>query len=114
MKPYKIVHCNVNIDGTKNVVVDISLTDIDKEKIHKYHIETYEEDYDVQDVSMLVWIHIDNDGKVNGYGYNEACYYPAEQGETFYNNKFLPNELEEECIEFVKENYFGNESVYDC
>lgn len=114
MKPNKIEHCNVNCDGTKNVVVNIALTDEDKEALHKYHIETGGEDYDPIGVSMLVWISINENGKTEGYSYDEACYYPGEQGETYYDNKFLPDGLETECVEFVRANCFGNESKYDC
>ena len=114
MKPYEIDHCNVSRNGTKDVVVDIDLTDEDRKKIYEYHISNGGEDYDVNDVSMLVWIYFDKNGNINGYSYDEACYYPAEQGEMHYDNKFLPDELEEQCIEFVKENYIGYEKMYDC
>ena len=113
MKPYEISHCNVN-GSTKDVVVRIELDSEDKAKLHQYHIENDGEDYDPNDVSMLVWIYIDENGEVNGYSYQEASYYPEEQGEIYYNNMFLPMQLEEECIEFVKNNYFGNEERYDC
>lgn len=115
MKPIKISHANTFWDEPyKVVVVDIELTDEDKEMIYKYHMDCGNDSYDEEDVSMLAFIHIDLDGNVKGYHYKEQCYYPEERGEYDIDNKILLGNLEKECIEFVKKNYIGHEAEFDC
>ena len=102
MKPIRISHANPSEDGY-DVVVEIDLTAEDKKIIHDLHVKEGYEDYDVDDVSFLVWIYVDNNGNVEGYSFGEASYYPAEQGEMYYENELLPPELEQECVQFVRE-----------
>lgn len=103
MKPIRILHGNMTVQGV-DVVVEIELNNEDKNKIHDLHIKNGLTDYDVDDVSFLVWIYVDRNGNIEGYSFNEASYYPAEQGEHYYENELLPRELENDCIKFVKEN----------
>lgn len=113
MKPISILHKNFRQDGV-DVVIEVYLTKEDKEMIHKVHIDCGNLDYDVYDVSMLVWIFVNDNNEINGYTYNEysAVYYPAEQGEILYDNDLLPDGFEQECIQFVKDNYIGNENDF--
>ena len=103
MKPIKIHYANKKINGI-DVVVEIELSTDDKKALHDFHLKNGYEDYAIDDISFIVWIYVDNNGIVYGYSYSEASYYPAEQGETYYDNNLLPSELEQECIQFVKDN----------
>ncbi len=115
MKPENILHANVDsCHNTKNVVVDISLTDKEKADIHILHLAAGRRDYDFNDVSLLVQICVDEKGEVKGYSHKDVTYYPAEQGEMYLRCSDLAPSLEQECIEFVKQNYIGKESTYDC
>lgn len=114
MKPVGIYHINMNHDGDRIAVVDIELTDDDKQMIHDYHMsEDGAEDYDEDDVSMLVYINITPDNRIWGFHYCEQSYYPEDYGEHEIDNKVLPNDLEELCVDFVKENYIGHEDEYE-
>lgn len=113
MKPISIDHANI-FEHSKVVLMNIDLSYEDKKLIHKYHIENGGEYYDIDDVSMLAFIKIESDGKVSGYNYDSQSYYPEMMGEYYIENDVLPNELQQELIDFVKVNYFGNEEKYDC
>ena len=111
MKPIEIDHANV-FDDFKDVLLDIELTREDKETIETYHrLERNDEPYNMENVSMLIWVNVE-DGKVNGINY--VAYYPEEQGETYYPIELLDEDVINECIQFVNDNYFGNEEKYDC
>lgn len=116
MKPVEILHANMDYchKNHKVIVVDIALTDEDKDMIHNYHISSNGYDYDKDDVSLLAYIDIE-DGKVrwNDTTYN-CSYYPEDFGEHDIRNDVLPKGFIQECVEFVRKNYFGNESKYDC
>ena len=114
MKPVSISHANVSlVNSFKIVVVEVELTPQDKDMIHSYHLAHNDFDYDKDDVSFLAFIHVDAEGLVTGYHYKDNCYYPEGYGELLINNDNLPKELEQECIDFVKSHYVGNESKYD-
>jgi len=106
MKPLRIDHANV-FDDFKDVLVEMDLTNKDKTSIWEYEGRTY----NVLDVSMLVWVNVE-DGKATGINY--VAYYPEERGEYPYEIELMDNEVLDECIKFVNENYFGNEEKYDC
>lgn len=101
MKPIKIHHGNKQPDGI-DVFVELELSEEDKKNIHDLHIKSGYENYDINDISMFVWIYVNNDGNVVGYSFDEASYYPAQQGEVYYENTLLPAELEQKCVDFVK------------
>ena len=109
MKPARIDHANV-FDGYKDVVVEMDLTDEDKEAIHKYHKEKYSEDYNVSDVSMLVYVKFESE-KATDILY--VAYYPEQIGETEYPFEHMNKDTVNECMKFVTENYFGNEEKYE-
>ena len=109
MKVIGIDHANVFFNH-KDVLVEIELTDEDKEKIWGYHLSFYDDPYDMQDVSMLVWVTVN--GKT-ATGINYVAYYPEDQGETEYPIKFMDEDIVIDCLRFVNKNYFGNEDKYD-
>ncbi len=106
MKPLRIDHANV-FDDFKDVLIEMELTDKDKEDIWKFDGCTY----DKSDVAMLVWVNVEND-EANGINY--VAYYPEDRGEYTYYTELMDDEVLDECIKFVTENYFGNEEKYDC
>lgn len=111
MKPIAIDHANV-FDDFKDVLVELELTNEDKERIKKFHLEYEREDYDTDDVSVLVWVNVENKEAI---GINYAAYYPAEMGERELPVlRMFQDGITEDCVKFVKENYFGNEEEYDC
>ena len=111
MKPIRIDHANV-FDDFKDVLVNIELTKKDKEVIEIYdRLECNGEPYDIEDVSMIVWVNVKNEMAT---GINYVAYYPAEYGECPYPIEMLDNTFIDECIKYVNDNYFGNEEMYDC
>lgn len=115
MTPKYISHTNVFdfADPYKVAVLDILLTDKDIDFLYDYHMKNKGRQYDKNDITLLTFVHIDSKNHVTGWHYDTACYYPNGQGEHEIGTKLLPKELEQECIQFVKDNYFGNESKYD-
>ena len=116
MKPVEIRHGNMDFFFEKHrvVVVEIALTDEDKDMIHNYHISSNGDDYDKDDVSLLAYIDVEN-GKArwNDLTYN-CCYYPEDFGEHDIRNDVLPKGFTQECVEFVQTNYIGHEDQYEC
>lgn len=110
MKPISIDHANV-FDDFKDVLVNVDLTREDKEVIEIYNrFEQSGEPYDVDDISMLIWVNVENE---KATGINYVAYYPEDQGECPYPIELLDDNLIDECIQFVNDNYFGNEDQYD-
>ena len=109
MNPVRIDHANI-YDNEKRVVVELQLSREDREEISIYNTETYGDTYDISDVSMLVWVLV-IDNKVIKVDY--AAYYPEDKGERDYPVELISKNVLNECIQFVNENYFGNEDKYD-
>lgn len=112
MKPISICHANV-FEDKKHILINVFLTDEDKELIYKYHMsKNPDSDYKKEDVSMLAFVKLQY-GEVNILTFENACYYPETQGEMEIPNKYLTKEFMKECTKFILFNYYGNEAKYD-
>ena len=110
MKPIRIDHANI-FDDFKDVLVEMELTKEDKEAIEIYNNLAYKgQPYDPDDVSVLVWVKVE-DSKATGINY--IAYYPEDHGEIEYPIENLSDDEIQSCIDYVNENYFGNEEKYD-
>ncbi len=112
MKPTSICHAN-KYETKKHILINVFLTDEDKELIYKYHMKSNpDSDYKKEDVSMLAFIELQY-GEINKLNFLYACYYPETQGEMEIPNKYLTDDFMKECAKFVIFNYYGNEAKYD-
>lgn len=112
MKPISICHAN-KYDTKKHILINVFLTDEDKELIYKYHMEKYPDNkYNKEDISMIAFIELQY-GEINILNFLNVCYYPEEQGEMEIPNEYLTEEFIKECTKFILFHYFGNEAKYD-
>ena len=109
MKPVQIDHANI-YHNEKRVLVELELSEEDRNRLSVYNKKTYDDTYDISDISMLVWVLV-IDNKVVKVDY--AAYYPEDKGERDYSVELMDDDVINECIQFVNENYFGNEDKYD-
>lgn len=112
MKIKEIIHANMVKEVDRDVLLDIDLTESDKEKLYRHHMEHNRESYSMDDVSMIVWILVEY-GEETNVRYNGAAYFPAEQGETGLESCMLTDEFKSECVEYVREHYIGKENEFE-